>query len=496
MPNFAQRAFLGYNNRLSPFDVPDDTLTDAFDVVLEKFRSLTKSNGFSTFNATAISSSEITALYRHYEGTGVGTSNKEMLARSGTRLDKFTDATGATTQVTVNGAALLDARAQFATFEDLAIFTNSTNAVKKYSIGSTGEDLGGSPPTSDFIAIHFERIWLARNSRLSFSDVSAPETYGASSFIEVGEGDGDQITGIRRGESGLIIWKNHSIWILYGNSINSFTLAKISDNIGCTAPHSISEANGRYYFLARDGIYSTVGSRPVLESFPIQPDVDDISQAAITDVFGFSHKNKWYVMSYQSSANTDTNNKRIILMDTRLRGLNDPGQGKSSWTKLTGHKINAAANWDAGDDEGETFFGASDDGLVFEFDDGTTHAGTNFGPKVKTKFYGDEIERVYDLFYLDLEADSGGVLTVDYETNQPPNGGAIVFNLATLGAKFGSESFGSSQFGSEGTREFKGGFRPNAVGRYIQFTMTQTASELPLTIRGFNMTFWNQPAYV
>lgn len=501
MPNFVQNRFLGYNNRLSPFNVSNATLIDAKDVTWDDLGNVKKRDGYSKYNSTAISSNTVLGLYKTYKTTGVGQANKELLAHINAKLFKGVDATGVFTEITVNGAALLAARPQFVTFENIAIFTNSTNAVKKYTIGSTVEDLGGSPPTSRFIEVHRERIWLAGNatnsSELRFTDISKPETFPARNSIQVGELDNDQITGIRRTSNGLLIWKNHSIWILLGNSQGSFALIPISNNVGCVAPHSIAEVNGRYYFLARGGVYSTAGDKPVLESFPIQPDIDDIRKVALGDVVGFTHENRLYCLAYQSSAATDTTNTKLLVLDTRLRSFNIPGSSTSGWTKYLNHPVNSATNWDAGDDIGETYFGSSaTDGFVYRFANGTDDAGTNFGVNFTTKFYGSEIERVFDLLYLDVEANSGGNLRVLWTTNQPTNSGVINFDLAISGALYGTAVYGVDTYVAETTREFKGAFNANAVGRFVKLQFTTTPSAFPFIFRGFNMTFMNQPAFV
>jgi hypothetical protein len=495
-----QRAFFGYNNHLSPFLVPDDILTRAVNVVLDDVGNIKKMNGYSEFNSTAISANPVIGIYRHYEGTGEGTSNKEMLTRVSTTLHKSTDATGAQTAVTVAGVALTTNRVSWTTFLDLCIFTNFSSPPKKYSIGGTAQELGGSPPAGKYITTHYNRVWLANisgdESIVRFSEVYNAEVWPAKYQLPINEGDGDQITNIAPVASGLIVWKRHSTWIIVGNSLGSFGIFNLSKSIGCVAPYSISELNGRWYFLSNNGIYSTAGETPVLESYPIQGDINDIRKAAYEQVFGFNHLNKWYVMAYQSSANTDTENKRILILDTRIRDLNAPESGRSAWTKGEVLPINCATSWNSGDDANETYFGESGNGLIRRFDDTATFAGTNFSVDVRTKFYGNEIEKVYDLLYIDAEADSGGTLNVDYETNQPTNSGRINMDLSTVGFQLDSDDLDNTVFGSEGTREFKGSFGADAVGRYNRLTMRDAASDKELIIRGINISFVEQPAFV
>ena len=503
MPAFAQANFFGINNRMSPYQIPDDTLVNAIDVSLDQLGNLIKRRGYARFNEDVIDTNAIKGLFRHYETTGVGTSKKEMVATSGTAFYKGDDALKTWTSVSIGGAALLDVRRQFVTFTDLLIFTNSTNAVKKYSLAGTDADLSGSPPTSKYLEVHYERVWLAGNatnpSQLRFSDIANAESWPAANGIQVGENDGDQITGIRRAGSGLIIWKNHSIWLLLGNAVNNFQLVRISENIGCIAPHSISEVSGRFYFLAHDGIYSTDGRRPELESFPIQDDIDDINKSKSTDIFGFSHGNKWYGFSYQSTSAASTANGPLLVMDVRLRNLNDPSQLRSAWVRFSNHRINAVANWTAGDDKGETYWADSTTGRAYQFDTGSDDDGTFISTSFLTKFYGSEIEKIFDLLYTEIES-SEGTLEIAYNTSKPSNSGNLSIAMTRTGAQWDVDNWDVGKWFGLDTQELKLGFQGDAVGRFVQIQFSDSAPASPtgerLIYRGFNMTFIEQPAFV
>jgi len=61
----------------------------------------------------------------------------------------------------------------------------------------------------------------------------------------------------------LVVFKNYCMYGLYGDIPADFQLLKISSDIGCTDCNSISECNGKLYFLSQNGFYKYSGGKPV-----------------------------------------------------------------------------------------------------------------------------------------------------------------------------------------------------------------------------------------
>jgi hypothetical protein len=107
-------------------------------------------------------------------------------------------------------------------------------------------------------------IQFANTSLVTYSDRSTgdgPEGVSDFNFTKIGETwDGD-ITGMRRCNDSLIIFKNRGIFSIDGDLVNGqFALRKINTNfIGCTSHKSISESEEGLYFQAHNGIYYTNG---------------------------------------------------------------------------------------------------------------------------------------------------------------------------------------------------------------------------------------------
>lgn len=89
--------------------------------------------------------------------------------------------------------------------------------------------------------------------------------------IVVGKDGGGWGVGLAVVDQNLVIFKNNSLWVLYGNSPSTFSLRQIDGNTGCIEPNSIYEADGGVYFLSQrgleffDGYSVTTVSNPVRE---------------------------------------------------------------------------------------------------------------------------------------------------------------------------------------------------------------------------------------
>ena len=177
------------------------------------------------------------------------------------------DTTAAVVQLATGLSNL--ARYTFATQNDILYIVNGVDANRKWD-GTTFTTQGGSPPTAKYVMVHKNYMFLAGNSvnpsRLYFSNLGDPETWPALNFIDVGRGDGDNITGLAVLIDRLVITKNNSVWLLEGDSPLNFVLRRITDTAGCVDQHSIVFMKNTLGMLAHDGYYFFDGVRMVLAS--------------------------------------------------------------------------------------------------------------------------------------------------------------------------------------------------------------------------------------
>lgn len=107
-----------------------------------------------------------------------------------------------------------------------------------------------------------QRVQYANNDIFIYSDISAgdgPEGVSELNTQKVGETwDGD-ITGMRRCNDSLVIFKNRGVFSVDGTLISGeYQLRKLNtDFVGCTSHKSILESDGGLYFQGHNGIYYT-----------------------------------------------------------------------------------------------------------------------------------------------------------------------------------------------------------------------------------------------
>jgi hypothetical protein len=107
-----------------------------------------------------------------------------------------------------------------------------------------------------------QRIDFANTSLITYSDTSfgdGPEGNSEGNFTKIGETWDGEITGIRRCNDSMVIFKNRGVFSIDGTLIDGqFTIRKITTNFaGCTSHKSILESDEGLYFQAHNGIYYT-----------------------------------------------------------------------------------------------------------------------------------------------------------------------------------------------------------------------------------------------
>ena len=129
----------------------------------------------------------------------------------------------------------------------------------------------GTKPVSGakFIAHHTDRLWIASTqdrpdtvwySRLlDYSSWNDPET-GIDNLIDVSVGDNQRITGLVPARENLMIFKDHSIYILRGYLPEEWVLDRITDDLGCIAPKSIAKLDSTVVWLSHRGVYLDDGA--------------------------------------------------------------------------------------------------------------------------------------------------------------------------------------------------------------------------------------------
>lgn len=105
-------------------------------------------------------------------------------------------------------------------------------------------------------------------------------TWDADGSIDVFPYDGDQIIGLKSAWHHLYVFKKNHIYIIRGGpadggTVGDMTMQLIAD-FGAVSPHSIVVVGNEVWFLARDGVYSLLGSQWRCRSRHIQSEIRGI----------------------------------------------------------------------------------------------------------------------------------------------------------------------------------------------------------------------------
>ncbi len=149
-------------------------------------------------------------------------------------------------------------------FEDAVNYVVAFNGVDlpwKWN-GTYITTLSGAPSKGRYPILHKEKLFCVdadEPSTLRWSESFDPEDWSVINYWDIRKGDGDEITALVRFMDDLIIFKNRSIHVLKGTSLDDFNLQEISDAVGCVGPRAVTTHDLKVYFVSEWGIYVTNG---------------------------------------------------------------------------------------------------------------------------------------------------------------------------------------------------------------------------------------------
>lgn len=158
-------------------------------------------------------------------------------------------------------------RWQFATFGELALAVNGTDAPQKFDIDATVgpfnfSALGGTPPVAKYIAVIADRVVLGAvltfGNRIQWSGLADAEqwTIGVDGADTQDFYTGGPVTGLVGGEIGYVFQRTkiRRMTPTPGSDL-IFQIDETEVERGCIAPYSIVEVGADVFFLSADGFY-------------------------------------------------------------------------------------------------------------------------------------------------------------------------------------------------------------------------------------------------
>jgi hypothetical protein len=360
----------GLNLRADQFNIAENESPALLNVEVDPRGGVRRRDAVAKVNATALDD-EIVSLMTHYEA---GT-NQVLVATLDAAITKsqiyyVADATGNFTgPIQVSGVNVFFNTAQpprHVTFNDNTYIVNgallhndsgvTTSSALKWD-GATATapipDIDGSAghfPCARYTTAWAEFVWVAytlesgttHKNRVRFSAVNDAENWTASDYIDIDIGeDGDHITAIIPDADRLLVFKQNSIYAIYGFSRDSFEVRNITRTAGCReGSQPVAATTGIFFWYAEEGVY-IVNYDDVAWVFErIKPAMTyDVGQPALSlgtppSMMWFDER-LWVSVDYQSddnlSGSTQNNRRNVFVWDPSLGPT-------GSWTR---HDINA-----------------------------------------------------------------------------------------------------------------------------------------------------------
>jgi len=360
----------GLNLRADQFNIAENESPALLNVEVDPRGGVRRRDAVVKVNATALDD-EIVSLMTHYEAD----TNQVLAATLDTAITKsqiyyVADATGNFTgPIQVSGVNVFFNTAQppqHVTFNDNTYIVNgallhndsgvTTSSALKWD-GTTATaplpDIDGSAghfPCARYTTAWAEFVWVAytlesgttHKNRVRFSAVNDAENWTAADYIDIDIGeDGDHITAIIPDADRLLVFKQNSIYAIYGFSRDSFEVRNITRTAGCReGSQPVAATTGIFFWYAEEGVY-IVNYDDVAWVFErIKPAMTyDVGQPALSlgtppSMMWFDER-LWVSVDYQSddnlSGSTQNNRRNVFVWDPSLGPT-------GSWTR---HDINA-----------------------------------------------------------------------------------------------------------------------------------------------------------
>jgi len=113
-------------------------------------------------------------------------------------------------------------------------------------------------------SLYFQgRLWIPKDDdTIAYSDFNDPTSYQAiTQEFYINPGSADRIVTLAKvGRSTLVIFKSHSVHVLYGvyGNLASVQGDTLTQAFGCLAPESVVDVGNEIWFLSQDGLRSLV----------------------------------------------------------------------------------------------------------------------------------------------------------------------------------------------------------------------------------------------
>jgi hypothetical protein len=172
-------------------------------------------------------------------------------------------------------------------------------------------------PKSELIAVHANKMWAADvndygtvyKNRLRYSHEAEPNDWATTDYIDfLGGGEGIKALAVFSGQ--LIVFKQHSVYIVYGYETADFSVVELTSRLGVQSQNQVTVTEqGVYFYSHPDGLFFYNGSSiiDISTNFnSVYPNgyINDAAVSAIT--LGYMNRRIWLSMPYSKTTTVTT----------------------------------------------------------------------------------------------------------------------------------------------------------------------------------------------
>lgn len=232
--------------------------------------------------------------------------------------------------------------------------------------------LAGSPEYPD-------RVW--------FSAPGLPEQFPAINYIDVGNRDSGEVTGLYPTQNALVVFKRRGTLIIEGDPSRGFTAKTLSPDVGCSSPNAMAEAPGLgLVFVSESGVFLIEGVSRERETRPARITRISTSIQRVWD----ARVNTRALMSAQGVL---FRRQREIWLQVPADGAGSNGDflglvyhyETGAWSIRPAWPINCFT--ESKDERGYLFFGARNDRGVYAYSRGRDKGGVSVVAKYRTTWH-------------------------------------------------------------------------------------------------------------
>lgn len=363
----------GLNLDSNAFQVKKNQTSDLLNVDLNPKGGVSSRWGFKQYNSTAIGGFATGAFYPSKLWSWNGVSRRLMLAANN-GVYHSSGGNFTSLSLTTNN----EYGASFASWDredDSVVYIargagyqvskwdgSSVTSLTASGTGAWQNDLttpsGTHAPKAEHVVTHVDRLWVAGTTegastfpnRIRFSHPLFPESWREDDYIDIPAG-GSKIVALVPFGGHLIVFKQRSVWAIYGYSEDTFQVVELSRHFGAMTTNAVAAAeNGIYFFSNPEGVFFYDG-RSFKDLFiPLRPLAvgSEINESA-SDAVSMGYANGRAYLSLPSgddAADFGSYDDSSIDYDEELRKYDggvratrattsfvyDPAVGSGAWT--------------------------------------------------------------------------------------------------------------------------------------------------------------------